>query len=85
MLIASLEEHNCFPEERDLFPLRMGEMEFTNPTFSAGAEYKVYVYVTRPLVDYILAQSYEYADNIEQRKRQLSVCKALVNGLHETE
>jgi len=70
VLIPSITERNCSPAERDLFelPVRLGGLGFLNPVEDGGSEYKASVSVTAPLVNQIVGQAYEPADEADVNK-----------------
>ena len=67
VLIPSITERDCSPTERDLLelPVRLGGLGFLNPVENAGSEYKTSVSVTAPLVNQIVAQAHEPADEAD--------------------
>ena len=70
VLIPSITERNCSPAERDLFelPVRLGGLGFLNPVEDGGSEYKASVSVTAQLVNQIVVQAHEPADEADVNK-----------------
>ena len=67
VLIPSITERNCSPTGRDLFelPVLLGGLGFLNPVENSGSEYKASVSVTALLVNQIVAQAHELADEAD--------------------
>ena len=59
----------------------MGGLGFTNPAQSAGSEYETSVSITSPLVNQIVAQTHEPADEAEVYKLQRRTRKVRDEGL----
>lgn len=77
VLIPSLTEHNCSVAERKLLalPACMRGLGMTNPSESAESEYSASIRMSTPLVDKIMAQSYETPDDADVRGRMHAVRK----------
>ena len=72
ILIPTLTEHTCTPDERELLalPVRLGGLGIENPCQSATKEYEASFRITAPLVKQIEAQTLELLDNDDKRKLQ---------------
>ena len=85
LLIPSITERNYSLAERELLelPVRMGGLGFTNPVQSASSKYEVSVNITAPLLNQIVAQTHEPADEEEVYGLQRRMRKVKDEGVRE--